>query len=424
MKVLNIIFSLVKTSTIKQSFVVFNGSMINGILGAVFYILMARSLGPSEFGLFVVTVSFLTLIADVADIGTNTGLVKFVSANLINNREKSIRILKLSLEIKLAIWLLVMVLGMLAAPLVATTIFNKKELILPLRLAVFGVGGALLFSFATSSLQAFQRFFSWSIVNVLSNSFRLILIFLLIYSQQLNLNSGLIVYIALPFLGFFLASLLLPTKKILTASDEFQEAKDLLNFNRWVAFSTICAAVSSRMDTFLNTRLLSTADVGIYGAANQLTSIAPQIIGALGIVAAPKFASFSSLPQMLTYFKKFQFMVLLLAMIGLLGIPISYLLIPILFGVNYLASIGPFIILLFAMLIFLISTPLQTSIYYYFSRPDFFARLAFINLIITSLAGYFLISSFGVIGAAFTVLIGMSFNFLVSLIWFLKKIYE
>lgn len=410
---------ILKTNTLKQSFIVFNGSIINGILGAVFYISIARFLGPSDFGLFIVAITTLTLVADIADFGTNTGLVKFVSANLETNKEKTLKILKLSLEIKLLVWIVVLVIGILFAPFIASGIFHKAELVTPLRLSMVGVGGALLFSFAASSLQAFQKFFAWSSLNVLSNLLRLALIFVLLFSQQLNLNNGIIIYITLPFLGFFLSSLLLPARDISRVSGEFQEAKALLSFNRWVALSTIFAAISSRLDIFLNTRLLPVADVGIYGAANQLASIVPQLVGALGIVAAPKFASFTSLQQMLTYFKKFQSMVLGLALLGLLGIPLAFLLIPLLFGAQYLASVGPFIILLIAMLVFLISTPLQTSIYYYFGRPDFFALVSFINLLIMLVAGFFLISAFGLMGAAFTVLIGMTFNFLVSLKWFL-----
>lgn len=417
---IKLIKSLFGIVTIRQSSVVLSGSIINGILGACFYIVLARFLGPADFGIFVITVSLLTLIADIADLGTNTGLVRFVSANFSFHKEKALQYLKLSLEIKLVVWLLVLFAGILIIPFIARELFNKKELINPLQLSMVGVGGAMLFSYATSSFQAFSRFFAWSVVNIISNLLRLILIIILSFSQLLNLNTGLITYITLPFLGFFLALLLLPTRSIFKVSGEMILIKQLVSYNRWVAFSTIFAAISSRLDTFLSARLLTTAEVGIYGAANQLILFVPQLISALGIVAAPKFAGFINNEQMLIYLKKLQIMVLFFTIIGLITIPIFICIIPVFFGQEYKAAIAPFTILFIAMLIFLVSVPLQTSILYYFSRPKFFAYLSFFNLLIIGILGYILILNYHIIGAALTVLIGMIFNFLVTVIWFLK----
>lgn len=413
---------LLRTATIRQSSITMTGSVINGILGALFYVVMARALGPADFGLLVVAITTLTLIADIVDFGTNTGLVHFVSANLATDKVRVLQILKLSLEIKLLVWLTVLLVGIVFVPYIADKIFNKIELITPLRLVMIGVGGALFFSFTTSSLQAFQKFVSWAFINISANFLRLVLIFLLLFYQQLNLASSLIVYISLPFLGFFLSLLLLPTQAFLTVKDETKLTGQLINFNRWVALSTIVAALSSRLDIFLTARLLSVKEVGIYSAANQLTVIIPQLVGALGVVAAPKFASFNNISKMLVYFKKFQALVLALVGIGLLVIPLSYYLIPIIFGVSYTASIPPFILLFLAMLVFLVLVPIHNSIMYYFAKPQVFVWLSFGHLLIMGILGYFMILNFGVIGAATTVLIGMIFNLLVSLIWFLRKI--
>lgn len=411
-----------KTATFKQSQITIAGTIVNGLLGAAFYILMARFLGPSDFGLLIVSVATLTLIADIADFGTNTGLVRFVSANIVSNKEKAWRFLKLSLEVKFAVWIVVLVLGIIFSPFVADKIFNKTELVMPLRLVMIGVGGALLFSFATSSLQAFQKYFTWSFVNIFTNFLRLLFIFLLFFYAQLNLTSGLLIYLVLPFFGFSLTLVFIPAKKIFAVSQEFSVAKQFFKYNFWVAFFTIIAAISARLDTFLTARLLSAQEVGIYGAANQLVSVVPQIIGALGVVAAPKFAGFVNIKQMIEYFKKFQLMVLGLGLLGLLAIPLSFYVIPLLYGASYAETVLPFIVLLLAMLIFLISVPVHNSIIYYFGKPQVFVWVGIGHLIIISFLGYSLILSFGVVGAAMTVLVGTTFNLLAPLGWFLWRI--
>lgn len=414
--------SLLSTTTFKQSQVTLVGTIINGVLGAAFYILMARFLGPFNFGLLTVSIATLTLIADIVDFGTNTGLVRFVSSNISSNKEKAWRFLKLSLKIKFAVWILVLILGVIISPFVAEVVFNKADLITPLRLVMFGVGGVLLFSFATSSLQAFQKYFTWSFVNIFTNLLRLVFILVLFFYQQLNLTSGLLIYLLLPFFGFSLAMLFIPVKKIFSVRDEFKVAKEFFSYNFWVALFTIVAAVSARLDTFLTARLLTAQEVGIYGAANQLVQVVPQIVSALGIVVAPKFASFVSTKQMIEYFKKLQLMVIGLALIGLVAIPLSFYVIPLAFGPKYTDAIVPFIILLLAMLIFLISVPLHNSIIYYFGKPKVFVWVSLGHLLVMTILGYFLISSYGIIGAALTVVAGTLFDFVVPLFWFLRKL--
>lgn len=409
-----------KTATLKQSAITGIGTALNGVLGAIFYILIARFLGPSDFGLIIVSIAILTMIADIVDFGTNTGLVRYVSANL--NSQEALKYLKLGLIFKLIIWSLVLIIGFLSSPYVAKIIFNKPELITSLRMVMIGVGGALLFSYATSSLQAFQKYFIWSFVNISTNLLRLILILFLFFSSSLNLISGLASYIIMPFFGFSMALLFLPVSKIIAVKNESSIAKQFFHYNFMVAAFTVIAAVSARLDTFISARLLTAFEIGLYGAATQLVQVIPQLVGALGVVAAPKFASFQNDKQMITYLKKLQLLVLGIAILGILTIPISIYLIPIIFGNQYYPAITPFVILFLAMLVFLISLPIHNSIIYYFGKPNVFVWVSIGHLLIIGILGYLLISMFGIVGAAITVLIGMIFNLVAPLVWLLIKL--
>lgn len=414
--------SIIKTATFRQSQITIAGTLINGALGALFYIVLARFLGPSNFGLLTVALTTLVLIADMADIGTNTGLIRFVSSSLVQNKDKAYRFLKLSLEIKLITWAISFLAVYFLAPFLATTLFHKADLIVTLRLVAFGIGGALLFTFATSALQAYQKYFLWSVINILTNSLRLILILILAYFSLLNTTSSVFVYIVLPFFGFFATLFILPTRKFLLSKEEFSLSGELFKYNIPVAIFTMIAAFSARLDTYLNAALLSAREVGIYGAANQLVAIMPQLVSALGLVSSPKFASFQNIHQMLVYFKKFQIFVLGLCILGILTIPVAIYLIPILFGLPYKEAVIPFIFLFLGQLVFLFSIPVHHSIIFYFGRPDVFIWVSLGHLMIIGGLGYLLISNFGITGAAVTVLIGMVFNFLTPLIWVINRI--
>ncbi|OGE42622.1 hypothetical protein A3B45_00235 [Candidatus Daviesbacteria bacterium RIFCSPLOWO2_01_FULL_39_12] len=413
---------ILNTATFRQSQITILGTLINGGLGALFYILLARFLGPANFGLLTIALTTLVLIADIADIGTNTGLVRFVSANLVNNKEKAYKFLKLALEVKLITSVISFLAIFLLAPFLATYVFHKVELTILLKFSALGIGGALLFSFATSALQAYQKYFLWSAINIFTNAIRFVGILILGYLVILNIENSLILYISLPFFGFFITLFILPTKKIIQSRDEFNLAKELFKYNIPVAIFTIIAAVSARLDTYLTAVLLSTKDIGIYGAANQLVQVMPQLVSALGLVAAPKFSSFQNNSQMLTYFRKFQLFVLGLCILGILTIPISIYLIPVLFGQAYQEAVTPFIFLFIAMLVFLFSIPVHNSVIFYFSRPDVFIWVAIGHLAIIGGLGYIMISNYGVVGASITVLVGTIFNFLYPLIWMVIKL--
>lgn len=412
---------LLTSSTLYNSQITATATLINGLLGAFFYILLARFLGPIEYGVITISIAVLTLVADIADLGTNTGIVRFLPG--VINTDKAVRILKMSLELKFCVWIFVLLGGFFASPLIANEIFHKSDLLVPLRLSLVGVGGALFLSYVTSSLQAMQKFFTWSIINIATNFLRLVIILLLILAGQLSIYTGLITYIALPFLGFSLGLFFLPLGGFLRVKDEFKSVKNILQYNLSVAVFSAIAAVSSRLDTFLNAAFLTSRDVGIYGAANQLVSVMPQIISALGVVLAPKFANFKNSKDMIGYFFKTQIMVTILAFVGLIiVVPFAAFLIPLLLGVSYNLSVFPFIILFCAMLIFMISLPLHTSIIYYFSRPDIFIWVSIGHLFLIASFGYFLIPRIGVSGSALAVLAGTTFNFLIPLVWFAIRI--
>jgi O-antigen/teichoic acid export membrane protein len=413
---------IVSTSTFRQSLVTFSGVVLNGALGAVFYIISARFLGPAAFGLMSVAIAALTLITDIGDLGTDTGLVRFVGKHIKEKPQKAFRFLKLGLEVKIIVGLTVLLLGWLLAPFVANTLFVKSELTNPLIIAFVGVLFLLLFSFITHTLQALQKFWAWSGIQVGTNFLRVVIVLLLLYLGKLTLDSNLVTYISMPLVGFIFGIIFLLPKKFLKIKKETSVAKEFFHYNKWVATFTFVAAFSSRLDTFISARLLATTDVGLYSAASRLVQIVPQIVAALGTVIAPKMAAMGDLKDFVSYLKKTQIMVVGLALLGILAIPLVVFLIPYLYGADYLASIPLFIVLLFAMLVFLIAVPVHNAVFYYFSYPKLFFWLSLLHLAIIGGLGWNLISTFGAMGAAVTVLIGSVGNFIIPLIWVISKI--
>lgn len=411
---------ILATKTFSQILITSSGTIVNGLLGLTFYFVLARRLGPAAFGIFSVSVAVLTLIGDIANVGSDTGTVRFVSKYINIDKNRALKFLKLSLETKVVVWLTVLSLGWFLIPGVVNGFFSKPELIFPMRLALIGVGSYLLFSFSTYALQSLQKYWVWNGVNIGTNLIRLLITLVLVYFGFLNTNTSLGTYIIVPFFGFLVGLIFLP--RFFGVRGEHEVAGEFFRYNIWVALFTLIAAFGGRIDTLLSTRLLSLHDVGIYSAALQLASIVPQIVFAISTVVAPKLAGFDSDVKAKLYLKKVQIFTILLVILGIaVGIPLGKFIIPTLYGGSYLQAIGPFIILLFAQAIFVISIPAHTSIFYYFEYPKLFVFVSIGNILITVGTGWYLISNYGFMGAAYAVLLGNIFNFVVPAIWVVRK---
>lgn len=413
--------SLLNTSTLKKSSITFAGTVVNAVLGAVFYILTARYLGPSGFGIMTVALTVLTLTADMSDLGTNTGIVNFVSRYIKRKKIRAYRYLKLGLQVKLTVGLIVMILGVLLSSYIAGNVFAKPELTDPLQIAFAGVMTLLVFSFIVSALQSFQRFWSWSAIQIATNLLRLLLFATVFYAGFRSIEATLIVYVMVPLIGF-IAGLYVIGIDFLKVKGEWKVANQFFRYNGWAAAFAIFAAIGARMDTFITARLLDSSEVGIYSAANQMVKIVPQIVIALGTVIGPKMAQLTTFNDFMKYLKKTQAMVFVLAVMGLMTIPVVIYLIPYIFGTQYIPAEPVFVVLFLAMLIFLISVPIHMAVFYYYSFPKLFFITAVLHFILVTTVGYFAVSGFGVMGAAYTVLIAQVLDLVVPGVFVLSKI--
>lgn len=411
---------IIATATFRQSSITFLGTFLNALFGAIFYILCARFLGPANFGVLSVAILTLTLLSDIGDLGTNTGLVNFVARYKDIDEIKTRQFLKFGLKMKIAIWVLIVIIGFILSPFLASTLFGKLELITPLRIVFVGVGSLLIFSFIIHALQGLQKYWQWSFIQTATNALRLGIIVVIFFVGVMTVENTLWVYITVPIIGFVVGLRWLP--KFLIAKNENTIAREFLKYNKWVALFVLVSAISSRLDTFISARLLTATELGLYSAANQVVKIVPQIVVAIGTVIAPKMASMENINELKRYLFKTQALVLGISFLGMLSIPVVLFLIPVVFGISYGGVGSIFIILFLGMLIFLISVPIHNAVIYYFSNPKVFFYLGLGHLLLIATLGSYLISRYGAIGGAYSVLVGAVFNLVIPGIWVFGKL--
>ncbi len=392
------------TATAKQSLLTTVSTIINGVLGAGFYFLLARLLEPSQYGLFSIIVVTITMLADIFDLGGNQALIRFIPQHK-SEPQKQNQIINLVLVIKLVSGLVVALAVWVFAHQIAKYVIGQPKLAALLPLAGIGVLAQLLFSFATSLAQATERFWVWSGLFVATNSVRIGLIVALFLIGKLSGATSVMAYISIPLLGFMVSLTLIRFKFSPTSFSDINIRK-VFNFNSWVTAFIVVASIGARIDTFLTAKLISLSAMGIYYLANQIVAILPQLTGAIGAVTSPKYSSFDTLAKNRAYTRKATYLTSAVALASsLLIVPLGLLILKFAGG-EYLTGLVPMLILLLAMCIFLVTSPIRDSILFFFTKPHFFFWLGIVHVMQTLALSYYLIPKYQIVGSSITLLLG------------------
>ncbi len=393
---------IIKTSTVRQSLITTVSIFLSSGLGAVFYLVLARTIGPHDYGLFSLGIAALSVVMSVSDLGIGQGLVRFVGAHRLNN--SYFPFVKLALRMKLIMGLLATLVFSFGSTLIAKTIFHQPELGKLLPLVGLAVLFQLLFFLSASVFQGLQKFSHWGGIQVGANLLRLLFILPLILYGKLNSVSSFLIFITSYIVGF-VVSLFWLDLDWLKVKVTPTVTKEFWDFNRWTAVFVIIASITARLDTILSGRFLSLTEVGIYSLAATMVSFLPQFASAIGAVTTAKFANIKDRNHEKTYLKKsLLFVGGISLMIAILMIPVALVVLRIA-GAAYATSFVPFLILLFGNIIFLMTNPVRDSILYFHSKPKFFVFLSISQGIAVFTSGIILIPNLGVSGVALTVVV-------------------
>ena len=412
------ITSIAQTHTFKSSIITSLSTFLTAGLGAVFYLFVAKALGVKEYGLFSLSLTFFTIGVTVGDVGMGQSLIKFVGASVDTNYYYPYA--KLALFVKLFLGLIMAVAALTLAFPIAN--FFRHPEISPL-LPVIGIAIPLqlLLFLALVILQGQQRFLLWGGIQVGSNLIRLLILGVIILAFTMSSRNVLLGFTLAIFLAAVVSWARLDYRFIFSKISS-QHIKDFFDFSKWTAAFMALSSLVSRLDIFLLAKWSGDlSQVGVYSLGVTMASFLPQLGGALGAVTSPKFAGFQDAASASRYLKKSTLFVILTAVgVALIMIPAA-LLVVWFTGRDFQASFSPFLILLASFTIFLFTNPLRDCLLYYYRRPDFFWWLNLGQGTVLIVASFFLIPTYGVAGAAFSVLISHIFTLFTS-IWFFKKV--
>ena len=349
------------TQTGKDTGVVFLGTLINIIVGGLFFILAPRILGPADYGLFSVILATGLMVFNFANFGIDTGILRFIKPG---QKETNQKYLKLAFKAYLAIGFLIFSLGYVFSPIIAQFLDASQTENL-LRIAFGATMFSLLGNFFVAVLQTQKQFIKASAVNISANAARLVILAIASYFLTIDLHFLTILVYAVTILYVIFGKIFVPLD-FLRVQEEHLHFKNFFGYNFWVAASLAISAIP--FDNYLLVKIAGPVATGLYAAPMKILAMTYQFAGSFSRVLASRYSSFDSNRKAIEFSQKATPLVLAV-FFGLLVI--SFLANPIVrlfFGNQYQQSIQIFRITSVGMAFFFADTIPVSIILYYFGR--------------------------------------------------------
>lgn len=395
------IINLAKTTTAKNTYLVFIGNSFAGFIGMVVMVIISRILGPAAFGVFSVSFSLLTLLSKFADFGLNFAMVKDISQSRAKGeKEKIKKIFETVFLSKAVISFLIGVSGYFLADFISGKLFNSPVSASVNRYVMLFFFFFVFYDLIRVYFEANKRFLESTLMYVVANLFKLIMIiaFFLLWS---NFKEFIFIYIIAPFLA---ALIFFPKTnlklKLAFHKDEF---KNLLKFASWMAVSVIFAAIGENLNIFMVSSKLSDFETGIYSAAEKFILPFYIFAGALGTVLISRTSEFLEISHIKSFIKKVAVVQIAFLLLFIVIFPLASLL-PVLLGKEYSSSVRVLQILIIASYFRLAITPLN-SVFYPLGKSIIFALDSIIQVVMLFILNQKFLLQFQARGAAISLVI-------------------
>lgn len=411
------LLGLLYSNTGRDTAIVFVGTLINAMIGGLFFIIAPRLLGPAQYGLFAVVTSTALLVANLANFGIDTGILKFTD---LSNKIQTNKILKLALEAYLVIGIVAFILGFfLSHPI--SKILNNETLAPLLQIGFAGIILFLLTDFFITVLQSQKKFAKATAVNISANVTRILILALGAYFFTVNLYFLTVLFFTVSVVSVIVGKVFVPLD-FLKAKDHRQEFKKFFTYNLWIAASTAISSIP--FDNYLLLKFAGPIAVGLYAAPFKILSVVAQFAGNFSSVLAPRYSSFDNNGDAIRYSKKVMPIVVIVVLVILFAAVIANPLVTLLLGREYVDSIGIFRIISVSYAFYFSETIAVSMIVYYFGKTKVAFWITAITITFWVLFDILLIPAYHELGAAIAQLISAVMGtclFAAYIIWKLSK---
>lgn len=392
---------LATSSTAKDTYILFGGNLLSAFLGFLFTLFAARGLSIAVFGIFSAINNLVYIISSVSDIGVSAGLVKFVASfNAKGNRKAAREYIKASLIVRLITVAALSILVIVFAPYVTQKFLAIDNVSVAYWVVALSVG--LLFSaFFPLILQAYKRFTSSVIVDMVFGATRVITLFLLLALGGLTLGKVLGSFMV-GMVAAGLAGFLLVGKKFLKSSPKKIVYSKLLRFSGWVGVNRVISSISGRLDIQMLAVISGATVTGVYSISSRLALFLVVLTSSFSAVLAPRLSAYEDKEKEKRYIVKATLAIIPMVIGIVVWIAFAEPFILILFGEKYISAVPVFRALAAGMIPFLLTAPSVSAIIYAMKKPVYIGAFSFFQLAAIFLLNLMLIPKYGPLGPTIT----------------------
>ena len=273
----------------------FVGSLTSTGLGAAASILIARLLGPGDFGLYALAIAAPNLLQFLTHFGTRTAVTRYVAYHLSRGEvDKARRYALSSIAFALVAGALLSLVGYLRSGLVASDLFGRPSLQPYIALGSVGIGAQSVMLAAIAASTGWNSMSQASVTDIVQQGAKMVVAPLLILS-----GFGLGGAVAGHVVSFLLAGvvgvvMIYATKIRVRAGPVLElarDAKELLKFGFLPFVGYLLSALSVFYMSLLLSAVADKSTIGFYQAALYLILPATLLATATANALYPAFAS-------------------------------------------------------------------------------------------------------------------------------------
>lgn len=379
-----------RTSTSRDSIHSLIGNVGIALGGLSFSIIVARSLAPNDFGTFSALISLALLLSSIGDLGITSALINFLP-KFPSDRQ---HLISLTFWVSIISSLLFALITLSLIPFGSAIIPNSSPLfyLLVALITLFYI----LEGFAQGVLTAEKRFLSASLLQITDSGIKLLILLGLFLNQQVSISSALLATAT----SALIATLIGLKNEFKNLSFFFPRhyLRRVFSFSRWIALSRLFNIAITRIDVLLLASLSTAYQAGIYAVSARMAMFFPLLVSTITSVTSTRFSRYQTSAQLMSYLKRLLPPVSLLSLFMLFVALISGQVIRFVFGPAYTDSVWIFRLMTLAMMPYIFSSLVTSSLIYFFNEPHYVAKLTIIQMAVLIVLEVILIPRLGALG--------------------------
>lgn len=417
---------------LKNSTIIFGGSVINTLLNLLVGILIARKLGPSSYGFLGVVIAVSTTTKAFLSARTEEALTKFLVIYRTEGGGQVYTLIVINIILEILTSFLVILLILLFLPVISEISSNSSAKSEVYVLYSFVILFSSLDSIWSCLVRDEENYKLLVMRQFLINIFQLISFFLISYSYQLDIYVVCYLYLIVSLIKFiycgiyiyrYLKNMLTIKLELLSFSSPY--LSEFWRFTRSLFFASSFSSVAKNADVIVLSLFKGDDAAGFYRLAKNLAGMLQMYSSALATTTYRDFSNIlnkKNTSLILSEAKKISLIIATTVLpFSLLIIFFSNTLIVSIYGASYIDSVLPFKIILLGnslAIIYFWAQPMMLTI----GSHKFYKSSTIIISIFYIFSNALLSFNYGPSGAAFSYVLGIHLLNGSFLIFILKKI--